>query len=1237
MRGAVAFALASVASVCALLTARADEQDRQWESDRVGVVVEEVGKATAGERAGIEPEDILLRWHRCANPPANPDSAEGVLQSPWDWELVRVEQSPRGIVRVQGKRGGVPFDADIPMGVWKFEVRSVLSGETQGEYEDGKAAIRSGDLDRGTAFWSGIAERAEEAGDGSLACWINFRIAKAWISQGCWAEAERACQTALRQARGSQVTSAQAMILKSQAEAAVSQNELIRARQLYETALEVVQRASPDSLLLAGRLAELGNHLFKLGELREAEKLHQQALGIRMRLAPGSVELSYSHMSAGGISYGKDDLDNAERNFLAAIAILEKLAPEAVELARTISNLGAVAYKRGDFPLADRLWSRSLEIKEKLDPVSFDVALSLNTLGLLARDRGDLPRAEALLKRVVEMVGGLRPGSKELADYLVNLGTVIAEQGDLESAEQYHRRALWMYEELLPPDSVELTPTLINLGQTAIDRGDLATGEKLLRRALLLNEKQALETLDVAGILQCLGEIASRRGSRQMAEHYLKRSLAIRERLAPGSLHVALALRLLGIAAMEDGDVRAAEAYWKRSLAIREKLAPGSLAVAGVKSALGEVSIKKGDLRTAEAYEMQAMAIRQRLAPRSLDVAVSLHDLGLISYLHGHYVAAETYYNEALGIRERLAPRSAEHAESLHDLAMVYRSTRRPALAAEYFARAIDALESQIGRLGGTSDAPAAFTARHIDYYKDSIAQSIEIHREAEAFHTLERSRAAGFLAMLAQRDLVLADVPRELISEQKRLDADYERTQARIRELDPSGDSAKIESLLDHMRESNARREEVARRILEKCPRSASLHSPRPLTLSQVRTILDPGTLLLAYCLTGERAYLFAVTPQVRGSSEPGMPPHGLVVFTLPIDSETLRGQVGDFLAAISQAEKGIADEAALIGPGKTLYRELLRPAEPLIGSATRILLCPDGPLHLLPFSALPLASETAARVGLRPSPSRPWHYFAEWKPLHEVISATVYAELRGMRADQHEKPAAVDLVAFGDPLYPSRVTRTEKGGPDAEMEYSLTRGLDLRPLPATRREVERIAAVFPGRALTYLGEEASEEKAKTIGGDVRYLHYACHGMYDERFPLDSSLVLTIPDHPREGQDNGLLQAWEIIEKVRIDTDLVTLSACKSGMGKELGGEGLIGLTRAFQYAGARSVVASLWNVSDATSAELMGRFYEYLRAGSSKDEALRKAQVDMIQSRARFASHPYHWAAFQLVGDWI
>ena len=169
------------------------------------------------------------------------------------------------------------------------------------------------------------------------------------------------------------------------------------------------------------------------------------------------------------------------------------------------------------------------------------------------------------------------------------------------------------------------------------------------------------------------------------------------------------------------------------------------------------------------------------------------------------------------------------------------------------------------------------------------------------------------------------------------------------------------------------------------------------------------------------------------------------------------------------------------------------------------------------------------------------------------------------------------------------------------------------------------------------YLGAEATEERALSLGPEIRYLHFATHGVVDERLPLNSALVLAPPREPATAHPNGLLQAWEIFERLRIDADLVVLSACGSALGEEVGGEGLIGLTRAFQYAGARSVVASLWSVVDEATADLMVRFYRNLRAGQPKAEALRAAQVEGIRSRDDPAdAAPFFWAAFQVYGDW-
>jgi CHAT domain-containing protein len=170
----------------------------------------------------------------------------------------------------------------------------------------------------------------------------------------------------------------------------------------------------------------------------------------------------------------------------------------------------------------------------------------------------------------------------------------------------------------------------------------------------------------------------------------------------------------------------------------------------------------------------------------------------------------------------------------------------------------------------------------------------------------------------------------------------------------------------------------------------------------------------------------------------------------------------------------------------------------------------------------------------------------------------------------------------------------------------------------------------------VVFAGTLATKARALGIGPGTRVLHFATHALVDRRFPLDSGLALASNGGDASGEVRGLLQAWEVLESMKLDADLVTLSGCETGLGAEGSGEGLVGLVRAFQIAGAHSVVASLWNVSDRGARDLMVRFYESLARGMPKDEALARAQRFLIAGEAGAAfAHPWHWAAFEVFGD--
>ncbi|KAB2958427.1 MAG: CHAT domain-containing protein [Thermoanaerobaculia bacterium] len=185
------------------------------------------------------------------------------------------------------------------------------------------------------------------------------------------------------------------------------------------------------------------------------------------------------------------------------------------------------------------------------------------------------------------------------------------------------------------------------------------------------------------------------------------------------------------------------------------------------------------------------------------------------------------------------------------------------------------------------------------------------------------------------------------------------------------------------------------------------------------------------------------------------------------------------------------------------------------------------------------------------------------------------------------------------------------------------------LARLPASEGEAAAIAELFGESAVVFAGREASEErfKSRAQAGAARYLHVAAHGLVSEEFPHLSGLALALR---AGGSEDGLLQAHEIA-KLRLDADLVVLSACQTGLGREVRGEGLVGLSQAFFQAGARGLVVSLWNVADASTARLMRSFYRRLAAGAPASEALRGAQLEQLDEGN---PHPYYWAPFVVVG---
>jgi CHAT domain-containing protein len=934
-------------------------------------------------------------------------------------------------------------------------------------------------------------------------------------------------------------------------------------------------------------------------------------------------------------------LDQAQAGAVDAGALSIDLALSQARASRRTDVLAQLLWDKAQiyanvrrYADGERVLRDALALLEKEQPDGLAVANALLMMNLVTEPRGAL--YEAQQTRALRILQREAPGSAAEADCLGGLSTVTAWRGDARTGAELELRALSIFLSLNPRDR-RVSFVSNNLCSGELLRGDYATAEAYCYRALDIARDLGPDdqAANMAAPYHNLAMIAARQGDLDRAADLLRKAVAIREKAAPQSRGVAVHLQDLGLVEMRRGNLDEAEELIRRGLGIHRRVAQlNSPHEAHSQLFLAEIAYRRGDLPGAIRQLRDAAAFWQPLAPDGPNASDIYHDLGRVLAEAGDTKDSEVQFRHALAIRRRYSVASRETAESSHGLGMLLWKTGRLAEAETELRHSIEDLEAQLARLGGPEETRSAFAAEFADYYRDYLRLLVELRREEDAFLLLERYRAGSFLRLLAQRDLnAPGEVPADLEQRRRSANAEYERLQRETEELAPATQALEMSDALARLRDLRREQLEIADAIRKASPRYAELRYPRPLDLAGARAALEPGTLLLSYAVGGERSYLFAVSSNTTAGK-------GLAVFPLSIGERELRESVDAFRRLIARKKPNPEVAAS----SRALYALLVSPAETLISRSDRIVILPDGPLHRLPWSAL-----------TRGSGGR--EYLGEWKPLSTAASATVHAELKKARRGARDE-APLLLAAFGDPRYPAPSARTGQGVgalrgagdevgtqgaeptdepadlEDPQLRSVVRGGFAFVALPESRAEVEEIAAMFRPRANAYLGADATEERARSVGRDVPFIHYACHAVINGRFPLDSALVLSIPEHPREGQDNGLLQAWEIFERMRIDADLVTLSSCDSGLGKEMGGEGLIGLTRAFQYAGARSVLASLWKVDDKATSELMKRFYTHLKTGMTKDEALRRAQAELIRS-AEF-SQPWDWAAFQLNGDW-
>lgn len=915
--------------------------------------------------------------------------------------------------------------------------------------------------------------------------------------------------------------------------------------------------------------------------------------------------------SVGAGFYLAGELDSASV-YLRSGRDLASRAGDLRTLGNAIGVLASVREAEGDLAAAAGLYAEASAIRERTGDRR-GIAADQNNLALIARELGDLAEARRALERALAL--NRRDGRpREVALNLANLADIASVVGDYARAETLYRDALAINREA--GDRSESAFVLRDLGLLAMRRGDYTEARSRLRAALAIHEEtgaavSAIEVRrDLAALRAAMGDLQAAISSLQRAEAEaaavaggpaLRATLALTRadlavqlgQLAEAEAEYVRAERLSRIA---EDETRRAEAQEGRGLLLflREDFA-GALrllelaarghgragdarAAALTQRLIGHVQGEAGD--TTEARRTLAHA-NERLQALGDPVAegAGLVARGDLAARTGATLAAESFYRRGL---ERLGARPAVDVRWQLRAGLGEALRARGALepAARELAAAVAALEEVAGGLR-LEERRVGFLADKWEVYASLALVEQARGRPAAAFAASERLRARQLRDLLARgRIPARREVTAKEQDLRRRITALTRALEGRGSDRPGSREAPLTRESLDATREALAASQrayaELLREIRERDPAYAELVSGEPASWRAVADRLKPDEALLEYLVSDSTSTVFVVTTDTVATLELDLGRRGL-------------SNLVTFARRTTERPDGSPASSLWRTPLRRLAQYLIDPVERagFLEGRRGLVIVPHGELHFLPFGALILAGPAEG-------------FLVERFELAYAPSASVWLRL-GSRARARESGRVLALAP-----------RTET-------------------LPGSREEAAAIGQIYGRRATVLIGADASERALRSAAPAQSVLHLATYGILNKHNPLFSFVELA----STEG-DDGRLEVHEVFGLDLADP-LVVLSACQTALASGAisdvpPGDDWVGLVQAFLYAGARSVLASLWPVEDRATARLMARFYRSLAAGRSETRALIEAQRALLRDPA--TGHPFYWAGFILTG---
>jgi len=589
----------------------------------------------------------------------------------------------------------------------------------------------------------------------------------------------------------------------------------------------------------------------------------------------------------------------------------------------------------------------------------------------------------------------------------------------------------------------------------------------------------------------------------------------------------------------------------------------------------------------------------------SEEIGTILNNIGIIYSNQGNYEFSTKYYQRAIDLA--LGIRGGQILwEAYFGLSQCYEKKKKFSLALAYYKKAINIIDYVRSQIFLDTDK-AIFVRDKLRVHESLLNLLYDLHKnnpgigfDEEIFYQVEKAKARAFLESLGEAKIdILGSLNPELKKREREISKQISLILSNL--LKPNLTEKRKKELLKKLEEKENEYLSLISKIRSEIPQFINLVSPQPFPLEKIQSqLLDEKTAFIEYFLGEKRSFLFVITKKS-------------FYLDVLLSGQKIEKSVKAYLKILSV--RGREDFRGKVA-SKRLYKELLFPLKHVIHkSVENLVIIPDGILYYLPFESLIKGNDFLIKK-----------YKISYSPSSSALM------ILSKKKDRKEIPKS--LLAFGNPVYTLKASSKRKqfkSDIDILRELYLNQGFEFSLLPYSEKEILEISNFFPkNKRDIYLGNDAREEVIKGISlKDYKIIHFACHGFLDEKFPFRSALVLSLDDDPEE---DGFLQVREIYT-LRLNSDLIVLSACQTGKGRLERGEGILGLPRIFFCAGAKSVLTTLWKINDKSTSEFMAFFYRYLSQGKSKAQSLRLAKLKMMESSY---ADPFFWAAFVLSGDY-